>query len=787
MDKKSSIYNTESSFKLFVLLLIVFISFIFYISFVSAWPPDYYWADETSLCHVPGGYTYLLNLSEFYDWSEDPIGFEVSFCDLNYRIEFTQSGFGILPKKDVLYINGYWDTEWDGSGFNGYGYMTIPWNSSYITLYSYGEILVFETSPVDYFNYLTYDTKLVLKHNLDGDWCDGYDEQETVYEFRNMGHNSSCSFPAEAAGGGSPPPVNIYDGLVVHFSFEDGTGYRVTNNASAGEYGYMYGMNSSAWTTGKVGKGLEFFGVNANITMNNITGIDVYNNITQCSWLKLYHSDAYSYFHTEWTANYFWGFNSDGTKARYYNGPYNDGSGELTSTTSLNNGTWFYVCMNRDSTKNNCSIWVNGKLESSNSCSGDGGSYASHILGFPSSESSHWNGVIDQYSLWNRSLNVTEMQEIPTANIYSNLSGGGSESLNKIAEIPDSYIGYLNSTEINLNTYFENWYDLAVLYVSPVTSALTGHITGYGSSVYPYFSILNSESGYYGNLTLQSFGMNYTIPFDVFACDDVAGGIDDFCPVAGYPGSCNWSAFYTTDTCVNSTFLFNINETYVYPVVRDQQFSLYYVIDSDYDDRRYFPMSSYYNYYTTINITFVNESTNYTYGCILGGSPVYLNLTGDINVTMQCTADNVYLYLFNVGSDYNESFWVVASNSNNSISDDFFVLTGDYASLIVSESSPFNIKNVLISFAGILPEQDSAGQYQWAGYIIILAMICVCVMFICIPLKFNKASLWISYFIVLFSILILCIGDYLNWLYFIIPAVTPVLIVLGKLMFGGSS
>lgn len=382
--------------------------------------------------------------------------------------------------------------------------------------------------------------------------------------------------------------------------------------------------------------------------------------------------------------------------------------------------------------------------------------------------------VLDEIYIFNRTL--TEEEVIFMNNTDTPIFEG---SLLKLGDVPNQNLSYEENISIDFNDYFSGWYDIAVISTDPESLNKTQIITGVYRNYYPFYHYaLNSE----GILGYGSFNSNYNDTIDAFACDNSTGGIDYFCPLEGYPSTCNISAFYTSPYCISSTFNISIlgNTTPVVEVVNP--FSLWYRID-DYDDQ-YFIFSNYFANFNNIEVKYLdfnlNKFYNQTLSCNLD-NPEILSLNGFYNVTLECGYYNAWLRITSNNYSGNYTFYVNASNSISYLTDYFRVSTGD----IEVSTEPLNIWNFK-DLKYLFPEISSSSHSYIVGIIFIIALLVIGIMFIGVPLKFSTFSLFIIAVLFLFAVWLMAWVGYIPYLWLIILVVLFIFYLVIKFIYRGN-
>jgi len=455
-------------------------------------------------------------------------------------------------------------------------------------------------------------------------------------------------------------------GVVVHLSFEDAnTQFRVTNNATTGGYGYAYNTNSSMWGEGKFGKGFRSFYVDSwNISLTNISGILFNGDFTQCAWYKINSMGTYqAIIEGQWTNNYFWGSSSDGKKFRYYNGQYNDGSGELLSSMNVTNNVWMYVCFRRDALNNACSIYINGSLDVFNTCSSNGVTGGKYYLG--SSDSGSLNGYIDEWDLWNRSLSLAEIEALwnngdglmwnPITTLYPSVILNSPENYfnttSPLITFNTTVLDYnLGSGVANVSLYIDN--SLDTINTSGVngtyifTKVLGAGIHNWSIIAYNNNGTSNQSSTRFINLTIESPRITLLYPTAFFNTTNTT--INFTTEVTDNLQVQNVSIYL--DGVLNQTNTSQTNGTYEFIKILNDGLHYWSILAYDNESNPSQSANRYFTIDTTPFIQFISPTF-----------PNYANVTGEI-IPMYVNVSTPYFFnisydIYNInGSNFNKYY-----------------------------------------------------------------------------------------------------------------------------------
>jgi hypothetical protein len=175
------------------------------------------------------------------------------------------------------------------------------------------------------------------------------------------------------------------------------------------------------------------------------------------------------------------------------------------------------------------------------------------------------------------------------------------------------------------------------------------------------------------------------------------------------------------------------------------------------------------SYYDSV----LNRVGNTTLSCDLGDSTNTTNM-GNIRVNLDCRSYTAYLYIFSDNYNDNVTFYINASNSNNSLMDYFIANLGNYT---------YDLDNRPIanwsSFKGIFPETTNYNKHLLSLIIIISALV-ILISGVGFPLHFSAFSLWIVGIGTWFVDLFMAITGYGAWSWVIIPPVVLIIFFIMK-------
>lgn len=206
-------------------------------------------------------------------------------------------------------------------------------------------------------------------------------------------------------------------GLVGYWSFNDGRGLTAGDSSGNNNTVTLTGTTTPTWVPGKKGSALSFDGISSRAVISGPTMVPSgATQFTVAAWAKKN--------------------TSAGGMVAYKNGPFflnmgtvlgNSGFVVHTSggwagaqgVTNLNVGQWYHLALTYNSNNSLISVYVNGKLDGTGVQTGGIGSAIDCIgIGYSSdsgcsvSNTSYFNGSVDDLRLYNRALTASEIYNL---------------------------------------------------------------------------------------------------------------------------------------------------------------------------------------------------------------------------------------------------------------------------------------------------------------------------------------------------------------------------------------
>lgn len=749
--------------------------------------------DTDPICMVPGNYTYAINVSEFYNWSDGALTHHVSSCDVDYRLDTLQrvNATTIYRPKVSMDSEDYF-----------YG---LSYNDSFWKTYTYGEIVVFQTGAHEVSNQTLggFD----LDHLDSGEWdtCAGGTNSES-WDYFQLYQMDDCELPS------SPPAESLTDGLVAYYPLNASGGTTVLDYSGNDIHGTAVNGDTADWDTAVVGNGWWPDGdastevINVSDIMTELDGVSA---LTVSMWLNLGKTKDDSAFCFgegagagqlnlyPWSTGAFYGVGRGICNA----GSYEDWGNGLTYTEDI----WYHVVVVQNTT--GIHFYSNGTLQDTQSCDStgtfDGTTIPLAYFGNREGYSDYFEGGFDEVAIWNRTLNQTEITSLfnadgvplATASWYcgdttcnTNETCGNCATdcgacvynATQVEDLDDITLSFADLNYTNLSKYFEDWYDLCLVFDEPFDDNQSVLCTGYGTVNTDYWEIYLGTVGEYSNLTTTSYYKNDTVVVDVFACSNES--IDTWCPVSGFPGTCNISRFYTDGSCISDNYTLTILDYWTPEVnVTATIDAITYLEIGNYTQ---FSLSTYFQNEINYSVTFeeIINSTNYTMSCTLG-SPSHQLYNGTLDISLECD-DFGWLNISNynlTATDDSVIFSVTATNTNNSETQGFWI-TGN------SSGQPWSTTTEMFNFTSLSDmfiEIEDDNTRHFIAWVVIIAILVTLIIFVGIPLRFNAFSLFVIGLGTLLTTLGLAIIGYGEWSYFVIPLVLVIAYFVLKSFMGG--
>lgn len=212
-------------------------------------------------------------------------------------------------------------------------------------------------------------------------------------------------------------PTNL--GLIAHWSFNDGSGTQAGDFSGNGNTGTISG---ASWIDGKLGKALDFDGVNDYVNVSNSSSLNITSAITISMWVR-HDSSTYKTWETliakgdsAYRLHLCGGAGSCLVGATLnaftfgLTGP--SGTDDLGTTIVPNVGQWYHVVGTYDGSVQR--IYVDGIERATQSRSG---SISTNSLALGIAENTQtagrwWDGPIDEVRIYNRALSADEVATI---------------------------------------------------------------------------------------------------------------------------------------------------------------------------------------------------------------------------------------------------------------------------------------------------------------------------------------------------------------------------------------
>jgi hypothetical protein len=207
------------------------------------------------------------------------------------------------------------------------------------------------------------------------------------------------------------------DGLVFHAPFSEGTGTEIKDRSKSGISGTVNG--GAAWTTGKFGNALNFDGSNDYVDCGNDSSLNPTEELTISAWVKLGTFDG-GYMaiaaKDQTDIAYWFGLRQTTGVPELILSPDGSNYNESYGATSLADGVWYHVAGVYNGT--HMLVYLNGILDENGAIFNDTATteiYTSsgrlRISGSDDWSGNDFNGTIDEFRVYNRSLSADEIRD----------------------------------------------------------------------------------------------------------------------------------------------------------------------------------------------------------------------------------------------------------------------------------------------------------------------------------------------------------------------------------------
>ncbi|MEM9818787.1 MAG: LamG-like jellyroll fold domain-containing protein, partial [Cyanobacteria bacterium P01_D01_bin.6] len=206
-------------------------------------------------------------------------------------------------------------------------------------------------------------------------------------------------------------------GLVGHWTFDESSGSQVVDTTGA-HSGNLTNMTGSEWTAGQIGGGLAFDGSNDRVVIADADALDLSNTLTLTTWVKADHFGDWNGLIVKGDQDIAYGLALASDGGLSFTANYGSLSGAVGSDDWLSNGTitagqWHHVAVTYDGS--NIQFYIDGQLDSSFAKSNltFGNSDAGLLLGADLA-GTHFDGVLDDARVYNRALEIGEIEQLAT-------------------------------------------------------------------------------------------------------------------------------------------------------------------------------------------------------------------------------------------------------------------------------------------------------------------------------------------------------------------------------------
>jgi len=195
--------------------------------------------------------------------------------------------------------------------------------------------------------------------------------------------------------------------------FSEGVGNIVRDRSLYGNRGTIYG---ASWIDGKIGKGLNFNGVDNYVEVTDATSLDV-AAITIVGWIKTSVKQGYLLCKDNWTISAERGYalyeGLDGTGVLvFFVSTVESGDKNCVGTIDVADGEWHFIVGTFDG--ENMKVYVDGELDGAPLAHFGSIKANSQLLtvGKYTLDGGEFDGIIDEVRVYNRALTLAETQRL---------------------------------------------------------------------------------------------------------------------------------------------------------------------------------------------------------------------------------------------------------------------------------------------------------------------------------------------------------------------------------------
>jgi hypothetical protein len=369
---------------------------------------------------------------------------------------------------------------------------------------------VVDLIPPKYSNNSTNNTVAGQPTLFSLNWTDNYGLHGYIFSTNNTGTwiNDSFHYFGEVNENSTDWSV----GLVGLWHMNEGSNSVTIDSSVNSNTGSLQNMNEtgnnmngsipSGWTAGVFGNALGFDGANDRVNVGNASNLNVVN-LTIGAWIKVNKISQMSiggkFAGTGNNRSYGISTDSSGNiELTIYNGSYalGLGSGGLATITA---NRWYFVTVTF-SPPNSTKFYINGSFitETIYRVNQIYASASPLQIGWVSDVLYHFNGTIEEFMVWNRTLSATEIQQI--YNLSSRLP---TQSWSNITKTLNTTTGSLVQWRVYANDTSNNWNASEIFYLTTsdnlaptYTNNQSQTVTVYSPTNYSNFSITwNDNSG----------------------------------------------------------------------------------------------------------------------------------------------------------------------------------------------------------------------------------------------------------------------------------------------------
>lgn len=328
---------------------------------------------------------------------------------------------------------------------------------------------------------------------------------------------------------------------------------------------------------------------------------------------------------------------------------------------------------------------------------------------------------VDEFMLFNRSLQESEVLQLYNSGSGLNISGGYSPLTPTNSSIPNIYLNQSSYYNISYSTYFTGWGAVYLKAQDPIQDYIFNLYPGYSTLNADYYELFNFANA----VQIQTYARPYNFTLTFVVCNTTMYTNCREVSTNVYIGGSLSNVEQINEFLYSYDLGLDVTD---YTTFAGNYFFQYY-------DRFYLTMpdSNYtgtvgdgtHSYFTVQNNSQTNLSYMVIFECNLTGGAYTYNYLGDVNLTAECGDGQTY-FILSPYNNYNQRVYFAGVNSQSSVSDFTLLFAGnsDYPAgyipdLSVEDTNTNFIDNNINVFSSLLPQDITASAKKKVVFIVL--------------------------------------------------------------------